>query len=109
MSQKNFDSNGRWRNIVVAFRVSPEENDSLNTRVKLSGLTKREYICRRCQEQDIVVTANPRVYKALKTQMTLIYDELQRLADGGDVPDALLETIRVVDLTLNGIKDQSQD
>ena len=42
MSNKNRDDKNRWRNKTIAFRVSPEENESINMRVKLSGLTKQE-------------------------------------------------------------------
>lgn len=109
MSEKNCDSRGRWRSITVSFHVSPEENDSINTRVKLSGLTKQEYITKRCQEQDIVVTANPRVYKALKTHMELICVELQRLAGGDSVPESTLETLSIIALMLGDMKGESED
>ncbi len=106
MSHKNRDPHGRWRNITVAFHVSPEENDFINTRVKLSGLTKQDYITKRCQEQDVIVVPNPRVYKALKTQLGLVYAELQRLSVCEEVSDTLLETIRVIALILNGMKEE---
>ena len=38
--QRTYDTKGRWRSLTMAFRMSPEENADLNTRVKLSGLTK---------------------------------------------------------------------
>ena len=38
MSAKNNDAKGRWRNVTVAFRVSPEENEEINMRAKLSGI-----------------------------------------------------------------------
>ena len=63
MSAKCLDQQGRWRNKVVAFRMSPEEDELLETAVRLSGLTKQEYIIRRLQEKEVVVTGNPRVYK----------------------------------------------
>lgn len=50
MSAKNRDSQERWRNKTVAFRVSPEEDELIETLVRLSGLTKQEYIVRRLQE-----------------------------------------------------------
>ena len=49
MSAKCLDQQGRWRNKVVAFRMSPEEDELLETTVRLSGLTKQEYIIRRLQ------------------------------------------------------------
>ena len=69
MSAKCLDQQGRWRNKVVAFRMSPEEDELLETAVRLSGLTKQEYIIRRLQEKEVVVTGNPRVYKALKNEL----------------------------------------
>ena len=56
MSAKCLDQQGRWRNKVVAFRMSPEEDELLETAVRLSGLTKQEYIIRRLQEKEVVVT-----------------------------------------------------
>ena len=47
MSAKNLDKHNRWRSRQVAFRLSPEEADLLDTYVKLSGLTKQDYITRR--------------------------------------------------------------
>ena len=47
MSAKNLDTHNRWRNKTVAFRVSPEENKQIDAAVRLSGLTKQDYITRR--------------------------------------------------------------
>ena len=47
MSAKNLDTHNRWRNKTVAFRVSPEENEQIDAAVRLSGLTKQDYITRR--------------------------------------------------------------
>ena len=40
MSEKRLDAKNRWRNVVVAFRMSPEEAQELNVKVSLSGLSK---------------------------------------------------------------------
>ena len=55
MSAKNLDNHNRWRNKTVAFRVSPEEDEQLEIAVRLSGLTKQDYITRRLLNRDIVV------------------------------------------------------
>ena len=59
------DNHNRWRNRTVAFRVSDEENAQIDLAVKLTGLTKQDYITRRLLCKDVVVQGNPRVYKAL--------------------------------------------
>ena len=55
MSLKNRDNHNRWRNKTVAFRVSPEEDTQIEIFVKLSGLTKQDYITRRLTCKDVVV------------------------------------------------------
>ena len=91
--ERTLDYKGRWRNHTVAFRVSDEESKLLNDLVALSGLTKQDYITRRLLCRDVVVQPNPRVYKALKTQMAFIFEELQRIAAGENVQTELLDTI----------------
>lgn len=105
MSAKNMDSQGRWRNKTVAFRVSPEEDELIETLVRLSGLTKQEYIVRRLQEKEIVVVGNPRVYKALKMELTKVLEELQRIKGGKEVPKDLLDVIKQITVTMKGMKD----
>ena len=96
MSAKNRDKNGRWRSITVAFRVSEDENNAINEAVALSGLTKQDYITSKLINRDVVVVGNPRVFKALKTKMEDIYNELLRLNSSGEVNEQLIETIRLV-------------
>lgn len=106
MSAKCLDKQGRWRKKVVAFRVSPEEDEFLETAVRLSGLTKQDYIIRRLQEKEVTVTGNPRVYKALKNELAKVLDELKRLKKGDDVPEDLLEVIRLITMTMEGMKEE---
>lgn len=105
MSAKNKDGMGRWRNLTIAFRVSPEENEDLNMRVRLSGLTKQDYVCRRCLERDVVVHKSPRVYKALKAEMDLLRQELSRLSSGTEITDELWSRIDMVKVIYEGMKD----
>ena len=105
MSAKNLDNHNRWRNRQVAFRLSPEEADLLDTYVRLSGLTKQDYITRRLLNRDIVVQGNPRVYKALRDQLAAVLGELRRMEAEGGVDDELLATIRLITLTLDGMKE----
>ena len=105
MSAKNRDEHGRFRNITVGFRVSPEENEQLNTAVALSGLPKQEYCYRKCLNRDIVVQGNPRVYKALRDQLAAVLDELKRIEAAGDIRDELYENIELITKTLLGMKE----
>ncbi|MCD7802858.1 MAG: hypothetical protein LUH09_08185 [Clostridiales bacterium] len=105
MSLKNLDARGRWRSKTIAFRVSPEEDTLLETYVRLSGLTKQDYITRRLLEKDVVMQGNPRVFKALRNELAAVLDELQRIEAGNQVDSDLLDTIQMIAVILDGIKE----
>ncbi len=106
MSTKNLDGHNRWRNKTVAFRVSPEENEQLDQFVRLSGLTKQDYITRRLLCKDVVVQGNPRVFKALRNQMADILEELRRIEAGAEVNDELLDIIEMIAVILDEMKEE---
>ena len=75
----------------MAFRMSPEESDQLNTFVKLSGLTKQEYIIRRLLVKEVVIQGNSRVYKALREQFSEVKCQRERSEAGCSVEQEVLE------------------
>ena len=105
MSAKNLDRHNRWRNKTVAFRVSPEEDAQIETAVRLSGLSKQDYITRRLLCHEIVVQGNPRVYKALRNELNSVLEELKRIEAGQSIDGELLETIRLIAATLDGMRE----
>ena len=107
MSLKNRDEHNRWRNKTVAFRVSPEEDEQLEIAVKLTGLTKQDYIIRRLLCKDVVVQGNPRVYKALRNQLAAVLEELQRIEAGVGVNDEMLDKIALIASIMDGMKDET--
>ena len=109
MSKKNYDNQNRWRNKTVAFRVSAEEDLHLEALVKLTGLTKQDYIIRRLLERDVVVQGNPRVYKALKQEVAAVIAELQRIEAGNGVDEELLNVIELISVILGGLKGEEQN
>ena len=76
--------------------VSPEEDEQIETAVRLSGLTKQDYITRRLMCREVVVQGNPRVYKALRNEFAAVLAELQRIEAGGSMDGELLDTIRLI-------------
>ena len=78
--------------------------------MKLSGLSKQDYLINRISERDIVVKGNPRVYKALRDKLSDVLVELKRI-DGLDmdrIDEDLLDTINLISITLNGLKEECQ-
>lgn len=109
MSAKNCDNHNRWRSKTVAFRVSPEENERIEIAVRLSGLTKQDYITRRLLCKDVVVQGNPKVYKALRNQLAAVLTELQRIEAGGGVDDELIDTIELISVIIGEMKGEEQN
>ena len=89
----------------MAFRVSDEENAQIDLAVKLTGLTKQDYITRRLLCKDVVVQGNPRVYKALRDQLATVLDELRRIEAGEGVNDELIDTINLIASIMDGMKE----
>ena len=109
MSAKNRDNHNRWRSKTIGFRVSPEENEQIEIAVRLSGLTKQDYITRRLLCKDVVVQGNPRVYKALRNQLAAVLAELERIEAGSSVNDELLDTIELISVILGEMKGEEQN
>ena len=63
------------------------------------------YITRRLLDRAVVVQGNPRVYKALRDQLAAVLGELRRMEAGGGVDDELLATIRLITVTLDGMRE----
>ena len=106
MSAKALDAHGRWRNITVAFRVSPEEDSQIETLVGLSGLTKQDYIMSRLLNRDVVVKGNTRVYKALRDTMGEVLTELRRIEAGEKADQELLALIDTIAAIMGGLKEE---
>lgn len=106
MSAKNRDQHNRWRNHTVAFRVSHEESAEIDRLVALSGLSKQDYIIRRLTNREVVVNGNPRVHRALKTQMEQLYLEFQRLCNAGEMSPETLHVLEYVSAIYDGMKTE---
>ena len=107
MSAKNLDRQGRWRNITVAFRVSPEEDALIESAVRATGLTKQDYITRRLTEMDVTVQGNPKVFRGLKMEMQNILDELRRIDAGGNINPDILIRIDLISSIMQGMKEET--
>ena len=90
----------------MAFRVSPEESEQIDAAVRLSGLTKQDYITKRLLCRDVVVQGNPKVYKALRDQLAAVLDELRRVKDETGVDGDLLDTIQMIAVIMGGMKEE---
>ena len=108
MTAKNLDSQGRWRSITVAFRVSPEEDALIESAVRVSGLTKQEYIIRKLTDRAVVVQGNPKVYRGLLLEMRSVLEELKRIESGQTVNADLLSRIDMIASVMGGMQHEEE-
>lgn len=102
MSHKNLDAQGRFRSKTIAFRMSPEESDLLNSLVRVSGYNKQDYLIDRVLQRDIIVKGSPRTYKALKDTLTEVLSELRCIEGGSEISFELSIVISQITEILSG-------
>lgn len=106
MSRKVTDAQGRWRSKTVSFRMSPEENALLDSYARLSGMTKQDYMIARLLQKEIVVQANPRVYKALRNQFDAVLMELRRIESAGQMEPERMDQIEYMLRIMEGLNEK---
>ena len=52
---------------------------------------------------------NPRVFKALKTELAAVLTELKRIEAGNSVDEELLNVIELIAVILGGLKGEDED
>ena len=101
MSEKRLDAKNRWRNVVVAFCMLPEEKQELNVKVSLTGLSKQDYIIQCLLKHEIRVVGGMKVAKKGQVHLDTILEELQTLDEadiGIDVEELLVPLKHVLDI-----------
>ena len=101
MSEKRLDARNRWRNVVVAFRMSLEEAQELNVKVALSGLSKQDYIIQCLLKHEIRVVGGMKVARKVRIHLDTILEELQSLDDSDrnvDIEELLVPLRHVLDI-----------
>ena len=73
--------------------------------MRLSGLTKQDYITRRLLCREVVVQGNPRVYKALRNELAAVLAELQRIEAGDGVDEELMDNIELIAAIMDGMRE----
>ena len=96
-----------WRNVTIAFRMSPEENEELDLRVKLCGYqTRQEYIIESVLHQKVTAVGNPLMLVQFRKQLRGIEEELKRLTILEDADEELFTPIRTMLEILNAFAEE---
>ena len=108
-TKKKKDEKKRKRNIIMNFRVSPEEKQMIEERVRLSGMAKGEYFIQSCMYQKISVLGNIRTFDAIKESVSRLDLKLMELQSVEELDEVTLESLRMVLELLDGIYNKREE
>ncbi len=108
-TRKKNDEKKRKRNIIINFRVSPEEKQMIEERVKLSGMAKGEYFIQSSMHQKISVLGNVRTFDAIKESVSKLDRKLMELQSVEELDEVTLESLRMVLELLDGIYNKREE
>lgn len=84
----------RKRNCTVTFRMTQEEKDLLNEKVKLSGLLKQEYLTEAALNHKVIFVGDRQVFNVMKDNLERIENKLKEVQSKVDEKDMdILKTI----------------
>lgn len=102
--KKKKDEHNRKRDIIVNFRMSPEERAELEQRILICGKKKQDYMIQSSLEQKLEIVANRKMLLDIRHRMDVIEAELKRVvsADAVDMEKlaglkSLIELFRAVE------------
>lgn len=82
---------------MVGFRMSQEESEELDNRVKLSGYqSKQDYLIQSVLYQKIVAVGNPLMMVQFRKNLQHIESELERINQASEMDEELLTPIRTM-------------
>ena len=55
----------RRRNVIMNFRVTPEEKRKIESRIELSGLNKQDYFIQSLMNQQVICFGNIRMFSCI--------------------------------------------
>lgn len=96
MTEKKTDKKGRFRNKIVAVRVSVAESEMINRMVSISGMSKQDYIINKLTNKDIVVEGSIRTFNGIKTQLAYINEELERIGKINEEHEEVFELLKII-------------
>lgn len=92
--KKKKNEKARKRNVIINFRVFPQEKALIDNRINLSGLSKSEFFIQSCLYQTILVKGNIKTFDEIKKQLEEIKKHVYLSGDLSEMDYGTLEVIR---------------
>ena len=95
-AQKKKDEKRRKRNVIMNFRVSPEEKERIEERIALSGLMKSEYFINSCLNNKVTAYGNVRTFEKIKQSLIDIEEHLVRIERTDELDPIVMEQLLMI-------------
>ena len=106
---KKKNEKNRRRNIIVNFRVAPEEKKLLDERIALSGLPRADFFIQSCLHQKVVTFGNVKTFDAIKKKLVVIDKHLQAISKSEELDLDILESLRIILEMFDGLERNGDD
>ena len=103
-TSKKKDEN-RKRNVIMNFRVSPEEKERSEERIALSGLMKSEYFINSCLDNKVIAYGNVRTFEKIKQSLIDIEEHLSRIERTDELDPVVMEQLLMILELYQGLKN----
>ena len=90
------DEKRRKRNVIMNFRVSPEEKERIEERIALSGLMKSEYFINSCLDNKVMAYGNVRTFEKIKQSLIDIEEHLSRIERTDELDPVVMEQLLMI-------------
>lgn len=94
----------RKRNVIINFRLSPEERTELETRIDLSGRPKQDYMIQSSLCQKIVVLGNKRLFEKVQQRLDKIEPQLHKMIESENIEPEAMTELRIIFEIMDGWK-----
>ena len=108
VSPKKKDEKARKRNMILNFRVTPEEKVLIENRIALSGMPKAEYFIQSCLHNEIHTTGNIRTFDEMRKQIKQVDDHLCSIYSTDELELEILESLRTLVEILNRVYGEDE-
>jgi nitrogenase subunit NifH len=99
----------RVRNIIMNFRVSPQEKELIDNRIRLSGLARGDFFIQSCTRQKIITTGNIKTFDAIRESVKKIDGHLQEIRMAEELDEGILVELRTILELLDSIYNEEAD
>ena len=93
---KKKDEKRRVRNVIMNFRVTPEEKARIEERIELSGLMKSEYFINSCLFNQIVTYGNVKTFEKMRQDLVDIKKHLMQVERIDEVDPVVMEQLLMI-------------